>query len=158
MPTLQEKKEYIEQKIKEANPELTKLEKFSTIVYKNKDLCGDGMGYVLNYNERVVRENPDINNMLIFDFILDKNVGINKERDIVEIIGKEIQLHHVLLAIEEKCKINSNWQPQIDSIMNLLLPVYKLGVLQHDRYWDLTHPYNNQKPEVYEFLYQIMNK
>lgn len=66
---------------------------------------------------------------------------INKEQILSsggEIIGQPLRLADLLMAIEEKKKFNSSWEPYRNAITKLLMPYYDQGKYQNDRFYNLS--------------------
>lgn len=70
-------------------------------------------------------------------YIYKKSSGIpNKVTSYREI--NDIRLADLLMAIEEKMKFNSSWEPYKNAINKILMPYYHQGKYQNDRLYNLS--------------------
>lgn len=77
--------------------------------------------------------------------------------DTFEIIGQPLRLADVLMAIEEKMKFNSSWEPYKTAINKLLMPYYDQGKYQNDRLYNLSKDnILDQSDEFCEFVLELL--
>lgn len=87
-----------------------------------------------------------------------QNFPIEKFNEWFEILGRDLTLADVLLAIEQKYMFDANQFGQWNAIDELVKDKYHTGELIHEKYWNLRLPFHLQEDETKIFLANLLGK
>lgn len=131
-----DKYQALEDKIREANPETMELKEGCWAKLKVND---PDIGYF-------IAKAPEADYYYFYSGDPYGNTTIFRKQDIDEIIGQDLQLHHVLRAVRE----NSD---NLKAMQGLSFDLRLMSILDK---WDLTKSYKDQSNEVKDLLASIL--